>query len=127
MQSTCAGAVEGGFTRLTLKYLLRHLGKPKDKTIFPLDLCKIGTYILLKQDKGPCAGADEGGFAWLTLNYLLGHLGKPEDKTIAAIDLGGGSVQQAFAVPPAEAAKAPAGYITKLAGGGRTYNVYVHR
>ena len=72
-------------------------------------------------------GADEGGFAWLTLNYLLGHLGKPEDKTIAAIDLGGGSVQQAFAVPPAEAKKAPAGYITELSGGGRAYNVYVHR
>ena len=74
-----------------------------------------------------CTGADEGGFAWLTLNYLLGHLGKPEDKTIAAIDLGGGSVQQAFAVPPAEAKKAPAGYITKLSGGGRAYDVYVHR
>ena len=73
------------------------------------------------------AGADEGGFAWLTLNYLLGHLGKPEEKTIAAIDLGGGSVQQAFAVPASEAAKAPTGYISQLAGGGRTYNVYVHR
>ena len=73
------------------------------------------------------AGADEGGFAWLTLNYLLGHLGKPEEKTIAAIDLGGGSVQQAFAVPPSEAAKAPEGYITQLSGGGRAYNVYVHR
>ena len=73
------------------------------------------------------AGADEGGFAWLTLNYLLGHLGKPEEKTIAAIDLGGGSVQQAFAVPASEAAKAPAGYITQLSGGGRAYSVYVHR
>ena len=73
------------------------------------------------------AGADEGGFAWLTLNYLLGNLGKREDKTIAAIDLGGGSVQQAFAVPASEAAKAPAGYITQLSGGGRAYSVYVHR
>jgi apyrase len=74
-----------------------------------------------------CAGADEGAFAWLTLNYLLGHLGKEPGQTIAAIDLGGGSVQQAFAIPEADAASAPEGYITQLSGGGRTYHVYVHR
>lgn len=72
-------------------------------------------------------GADEGAFAWLTLNYLLGHLGKPEQDTMAAIDLGGGSVQQAFALTAAEAAAAPAGYVTKLRGGGKDYSVYVHR
>ncbi|BDA45973.1 Apyrase 2 [Coccomyxa sp. Obi] len=71
-------------------------------------------------------GADEGAFAWLTLNYLLGHLGQSEEKTVAAIDLGGGSVQQAFAISAEEAAKAPPGYVTQLSGGGRTYNVYVH-
>lgn len=73
------------------------------------------------------AGSDEGAFAWLTLNYLLGRLGKAEHETMAAIDLGGGSVQQAFAVTEAEAQDAPEGYITKLTGGGRTYHVYVHR
>jgi len=73
------------------------------------------------------AGADEGAFAWLTLNYLLGNLGKGEARTMAAIDLGGGSVQQAYALTAFEAAAAPDGYITKLAGGGRTYLVYVHR
>lgn len=73
------------------------------------------------------AGADEGAFAWLTLNYLLGHLGKPEDKTVAAIDLGGGSVQQAFAISAKDAATAPEGYITQLSGGGKAYHVYVHR
>lgn len=73
------------------------------------------------------AGTDEGAFAWLTLNYLLGHLGKAEDKTVAAIDLGGGSVQQAFAVKAEDAGKAPPGYITQLSGGGRSYSVYVHR
>ena len=69
----------------------------------------------------------EGGFAWLTLNYLLGNLGKPEGETVAAIDLGGGSVQQAFALNKSEAQAAPAGYVIQLAGGPLTYNVYVHR
>lgn len=46
---------------------------------------------------------------------------------MAAIDLGGGSVQQAFALTEAEAKDAPEGYVTTLTGGGRTYHVYVHR
>lgn len=46
---------------------------------------------------------------------------------MAAIDLGGGSVQQAFAIKAQDASKAPPGYITQLSGGGRTYSVYVHR
>ena len=73
------------------------------------------------------AGTEEGGFAWLTLNYLLGHLGKAEDSTVAAIDLGGGSVQEAFALTNEEAKDAPKGYISTLSGGGKSYNVYVHR
>ena len=75
----------------------------------------------------PLAGQDEGGFAWLTLNYLLGKLGKGEAGTVAAIDLGGGSIQEAFALTEAEAASAPKGYINKLKACGSTYNVYVHR
>lgn len=75
-----------------------------------------------------CAGAHEGAFAWLTLNYLLGKLGTGgPSETVAAIDLGGGSVQEAFAVGSDEAAAAPQGYITKLSGAGQTYSVYVHR
>lgn len=46
---------------------------------------------------------------------------------MAAIDLGGGSVQQAFAVSAKDASAAPEGYITQLSGGGRAYHVYVHR
>ena len=72
-------------------------------------------------------GADEGAFAWLTLNYLLGHLGEHEDKTVAAIDLGGGSVQEAFAMTKEEATAAPhANYTTVMTGGGRDYHVYVY-
>lgn len=72
-------------------------------------------------------GAHEGAFAWLTLNYLLGKLDGGPEATVAAIDLGGGSVQEAFALPQDEATAAPAGYITPLKAGGTTYNVYVHR
>lgn len=72
-------------------------------------------------------GAHEGAFAWLTLNYLLGRLGNDISSTVAAIDLGGGSVQEAFALPEDEAEKAPDGYITELKALGSTYYVYVHR
>lgn len=73
------------------------------------------------------SGVDEGAFAWLTLNYLLGKLGGPHSKTVAAIDLGGGSVQEAFAMSQEEAKAAPkADYITKLRGGGQEYTVYVY-
>ena len=74
-----------------------------------------------------CAGSDEGAFAWLTLNYLLGKLGQPESDTVAAIDLGGGSVQQAFALTKEEAKAAPEGFVQTLSGGPKTYDVYVHR
>ena len=85
---------------------------------------------------GPClriharenAGSDEGAFAWLTLNYLLGFLGKDGSETMAAIDLGGGSVQEAFALTDAQAKADPDPlYVTKLKGGGVEYSVYVHR
>jgi apyrase len=87
------------------------------------------TGFLVKGDAvGIMDGAHEGAFAWLTLNYLLGKLssGNPTG-TVAAIDLGGGSVQEAFALPEAEAAAAPTGYITQLKSSGTTYSVYVHR
>jgi apyrase len=54
-------------------------------------------------------GVDEGAFAWLTLNYLLGKTGKPANELVGAVDLGGGSVQQAFAVDDEIAADAPEG------------------
>lgn len=72
-------------------------------------------------------GASEGAYAWLTLNYLLGKLDQGPQATVAAIDLGGGSVQEAFALPDTEATAAPGGYVTKLKAGATTYNIYVHR
>lgn len=54
-------------------------------------------------------GVDEGAYAWLTLNYLLGNTGKPMEQLVGAIDLGGGSVQQAFAVTDKVATGAPPG------------------
>ena len=73
------------------------------------------------------AGTEEGGYAWLTINYLLGKLGAKKDDTVAVVDLGGGSVQMAYAMADAEAKKAPSGYIQTLSGGGKSYNVYMHR
>ncbi|KAI7844404.1 hypothetical protein COHA_001998 [Chlorella ohadii] len=73
------------------------------------------------------SGVDEGAFAWLTLNYLLGRLGGSEQDTVASIDLGGGSVQEAYAMTEAEAAAAPdKQYLTELRSGGKTYHVYVY-
>ena len=47
---------------------------------------------------------------------------------MASIDLGGGSVQEAYALTAAEAAAAPdPQYVTELHGGGKAYHVYVHR
>lgn len=54
-------------------------------------------------------GVDEGAYSWLTLNYLLGNTGKPMEELVGAIDLGGGSVQQAFAVSDKVASSAPSG------------------
>jgi apyrase len=71
-------------------------------------------------------GAHEGAYAWLTLNYLLGKLDHGPEDTVAAIDLGGGSVQEAFALPLSAATAAPQGYVTLLKAGSTAYNVYVH-
>lgn len=45
---------------------------------------------------------------------------------MAAIDMGGGSIQEAFALAEADATKAPKDYLVTLKGGGQTFNVYVH-
>lgn len=45
---------------------------------------------------------------------------------MAAIDLGGGSVQEAFALPDPDAKAAPDGYVTTLRAGGKKFSVYVH-
>lgn len=72
------------------------------------------------------SGKEEGAFAWLTLNYLLGKLGGPLAQSVAAIDLGGGSVQEAFAMSETEAAAAPGEYVVRLKALGKPYAVYVH-
>ena len=71
-------------------------------------------------------GSDEGAYMWLTMNYLLGNLEKGYAGTVGSIDLGGGSVQQAYAISDAAAAEAPPGYVQKLRAGDQAYNVYVH-
>eukprot|EP00898_Chlorokybus_atmophyticus_P007057 jgi/Chlat1/7352/Chrsp59S06958 len=71
-------------------------------------------------------GADEGAFAWVTVNFLLGRLGGSFENTVGVVDLGGGSVQITHAVSDEAAAAAPDGYIRKLSGNGKQYNVYVH-
>lgn len=73
-------------------------------------------------------GAHEGSYAWLTLNFLLSKLGSGKGllDTVATIDLGGGSMQEAFALPPAQAKAAPPGYTTSVNFETKTYDVYVH-
>lgn len=52
----------------------------------------------------------------------------PPWPAVASIDLGGGSVQEAYAMTQAEAAAAPdPQYLTQMRAGGKTYHVYVYR
>ena len=80
-------------------------------------------------------GNEEGKYAWIAVNTLLGQVGQDPSETYAACDLGGGSVQCMFAMPGDSASlrkgnptqkDMPAGYVEKVTGGGRSYNLYVH-
>jgi apyrase len=85
-------------------------GSQADAILAAVTLVLRGTpFKLLNDGVSIMDGADEGAFAWLTLNYLLGKAGKPAKELVGAVDLGGGSVQQAFAVDEATARDAPKG------------------
>lgn len=71
-------------------------------------------------------GMDEGAYFWLTINYLLGRLDGNPANSVGIVDLGGGSVQQAYALTT-PTGNPPEHYVKQVQGMGNEYNVYVHR
>nr|XP_043613236.1 apyrase 2-like [Erigeron canadensis] len=77
-------------------------------------------------------GTQEGAYQWVTINYLLERLGKKYSGTVGVVDLGGGSVQMAYAISAADAAKAPRitsgedTYVKEMLLMGTKYYLYVH-
>ncbi|GJX20727.1 apyrase 2-like protein [Tanacetum coccineum] len=77
-------------------------------------------------------GTQEGAYQWVTINYLSNKLGKKYSDTVGVVDLGGGSVQMAYAISEADAAKAPRitngedTYVKEMLLMGTKYYLYVH-
>eukprot|EP00210_Caulerpa_lentillifera_P001479 g1419.t1 len=70
-------------------------------------------------------GDQEGAYAWLTVNYLLQKLNPKSQDTAITIDLGGGSVQESYAISTTDLDKDQT-FGTVVHYGKNTQPVYVH-
>ncbi|PRW44502.1 GDA1 CD39 nucleoside phosphatase family [Chlorella sorokiniana] len=112
---------------------LRFLGEAESEAI----LAAVRTYLREKTpfkvddaDARILSGEEEGVYGWVQANYVLGHLGLPANQTLAVIDMGGGSMQETFAMTPEQAAARPPNSTEIVLGNGNStlpdYLLYTH-